>query len=154
LGSALLVLACEFVSCGGDAKRTLGEEIKTYPVSFGGSATVSTPYDAATCVRQGTAVFVAGDDETCALNVSFPMTYTDINGQCVNNGDTQAWLLKGTFKKGFQVCHFETCNDSAAYYASGTLKFFPQETAATSLQCSLEEGGELRVTIELPVLKP
>jgi hypothetical protein len=151
-----LTLSCQFLpfEVGGDAKRTLGEEVKTYPVTLKGSATVSTPYDAATCVRQGSATFVAGDDSTCVLNVSFPMTYTDIQGKCVDNGDTQAWLLSGTFAKGYQVCRFETCNDNEAYYASGFIRFYPTSTDSATVRCSLAERNKLEVTIELPPLAP
>lgn len=154
LGSALLLLACEFVSWGGDARRTFSEEVKTYPVNLQGSATVSTPYDVATCTRQGTAAFVAVEDETCSLYISYPRTYTDINGKCVDAGDTEAWLLKGTFLKGYQVCRFETCNDNADYAASGSVKFYPNTTDPAAVTCSLADKNEVQVRIELPSLAP
>ncbi len=142
------------IEFGGDARRTLGEEIKTYPVSLQGSATVSIPYYAATCVSKGTATFVAGDNQTCSLYVSYPRTYTDTSGQCVDAGDTEAWLLQGAFVKGYQVCRFETCNDNPDYVASGFIRFYPTSTDSATLKCSTAGKNELRVTIELPALAP
>ncbi len=155
LGCMFLILACEAAGCEfkGDAQRNLNEEVKVYPVSFTGGASVATPYDAATCIRPGSATLVAGDDQTCSLVVSFPRTYTDIQGQCVDAGDTEAWLLKGTFVKGYQVCYFESCNDNADYTAAGFVRFYPDGTdSATSLRCLVD--GKSQVSIDLPPLKP
>jgi hypothetical protein len=156
LGCIFFIMSCMLfpLNSSGDAKRTLGEEVKTYPVSLNGSATVTKPYNAASCVRQGTAHFVAGEDQTCALVVSFPMTITNIKGQCEDNGDTEAWVLRGAFVKGYQVCRFDSCNDNADYEAAGLIKFYPAETDPATVRCSLVKNNKLQVTIELTALKP
>jgi hypothetical protein len=158
LGSVMVfLLACGLpFSSGGDTSKVFSEKVEKYPVAYDGSMTASTPYDAATCVRTGTAHFVANDDLTCAIIVSFPETYTDTKGQCVNmsDGSTQAWLLEGTFARAAQVCHFERCNQNNDYYGSGTLSFTPQEAAPATLTCTLASKSRLEVTIRTDALAP
>jgi len=140
---------------GGDAQRTFSEEVKTYPVNLKGFATISEPWDQGSCTMAGSAKFFAGDDGTCQLVVSFPMTNL-IDGKCVPNGDTKAWQLQGAFQKGYQVCRFDHCNDRPdAYTAAGFIRFYPASSdSASNLSCSLIKDGKRRVTIEVPALAP
>ncbi len=149
-----LMLGCQLFPGSGSPPRVLSEKVSKFPVAFDGGASVTTYYDVANCVSQGNAHFVAENDETCAVIVSFPMMITDTQGKCVQNGDTQAWLLKGTFKKAFQVCHPEICNDNADYGVNGTIKFFPEGTEETTVECVNADSGKTYVTIRLQALKP
>jgi hypothetical protein len=151
-----LAMSCEFLpfGTGNKAGRTFSEKVEKYPITLGGSATVTKVYSPKSCVREGKATFVAGDDSTCQVYVSFPETYTDIKGECADMGNDEAVLLKGSFNKLTQICELVSCNDSPDFYGLGNIPFFPDKTEATTVECKVEKTGAVNASIRLPALAP
>jgi hypothetical protein len=107
--SIFFLLLCALITLAGcddsDMKQNydtlpteLIEKVKSYPVSYSGTASVSKFYQPATCVRNGDVKFTANKDGTCALYVSFPMTFLLPFPPVVLNGIFRSFplLLKST----------------------------------------------------------
>ncbi len=135
LGCFVLLTGCEPFgpTSGSSSLNTPAEVAHTYPITFGGSSSI-TDWG---ITYSGTAIFSANADDTCSLTVTYQLTTTDFKTGAESQ-DTIAWYIFGKHNREAQVCNFQSCND-AGYIASGEMLYLESSTDPTTVTCTIDD---------------